>query len=256
METLRNYLESMFKRYPDTPEAEKAKAELWQMMEDKFNELTAEGKKENEAVGIVIAEFGDLEEVADSLGISTMLQSYGTVATKSDVIVDNGPEVIDKEPAPQFAFSGTEGSYSTAGSENVVRYEEPEAVDDGNTINDPLKFAYSVFWPTVTCIYLCWSFLSFKWWMTWIIWPLAAILHSFLKRVVMGDISARDGRVYKNRIIAAVLDSYWLCVVFVYFVISFMTGAWHITWIIYLIAPFMRNLLKSMATEEGAVQHE
>ena len=53
METLRNYLDSMFERYPKTPEAEHAKSELWQMMEDKYNELLADGKKENEAVGIV-----------------------------------------------------------------------------------------------------------------------------------------------------------------------------------------------------------
>jgi hypothetical protein len=33
----------------------------------------------------------------------------------------------------------------------------------------------SVYWPTVTCIYLSWSFLTFAWGMTWIIWPLAAV---------------------------------------------------------------------------------
>ena len=38
-------------------------------MEDKYNELLAEGKSDNEAVGIVIAEFGNLDEVAEELGI-------------------------------------------------------------------------------------------------------------------------------------------------------------------------------------------
>ena len=40
------------------------------MMEDKYEELISEGKTENEAVGIVISEFGNLDELADSLGIS------------------------------------------------------------------------------------------------------------------------------------------------------------------------------------------
>lgn len=76
METLKNYLESMFASLPNTPEVMKAKDELYTMMEDKYNELIAEGKPENEAVGIVISEFGNLDEVSESLGLSTMLQEY------------------------------------------------------------------------------------------------------------------------------------------------------------------------------------
>ena len=67
METIRNYLENMFLNLPNTPEVYKAKNELWQMMEDKYTELKAEGKSENEAVGIVISEFGNLDELAADL---------------------------------------------------------------------------------------------------------------------------------------------------------------------------------------------
>lgn len=69
METIRQYLETMFARLPDTPEVQRAKEELLQMMEDKYNELLAEGKSDNEAVGTVIAEFGNLDEIAEELGI-------------------------------------------------------------------------------------------------------------------------------------------------------------------------------------------
>ena len=67
METIRNYLEAMFANMPRTAEVEKAKRELLQMMEDKYNELLAEGKSENEAVGTVISEFGNLDELADAV---------------------------------------------------------------------------------------------------------------------------------------------------------------------------------------------
>ena len=56
METIRNYLENMFLNLPRTSEVMKAKMELGQMMEDKYNELIASGKSDNEAVGIVISE--------------------------------------------------------------------------------------------------------------------------------------------------------------------------------------------------------
>ena len=36
METIRNYLETMFSSLPHTPEVLRAKNELWQMMEDKY----------------------------------------------------------------------------------------------------------------------------------------------------------------------------------------------------------------------------
>lgn len=70
MDTIKTYLENMFMQLPRTPEVLKAKEELLNMMEDKYNELKAEGKTENEAVGIVISEFGNLEELAEELGIN------------------------------------------------------------------------------------------------------------------------------------------------------------------------------------------
>lgn len=70
MDTIRNYLENMFLALPQTPEVLRAKEELYTMMEDKYLELKASGKTENEAIGIVIAEFGNLEELAETLGLT------------------------------------------------------------------------------------------------------------------------------------------------------------------------------------------
>lgn len=75
MEVILSYLENMFLHMPNTTEVLRAKEELASMMEDKYNELLAEGKKENEAIGIVISEFGDLSELAESLGLVNQTQS-------------------------------------------------------------------------------------------------------------------------------------------------------------------------------------
>lgn len=69
METIRNYLNAMFAGLPDTLEVRRAYEELAAMMEDKYTELIGEGCSENEAVGTVISEFGNLEELAQDLGI-------------------------------------------------------------------------------------------------------------------------------------------------------------------------------------------
>lgn len=64
------YLETMFSSYPQTPRLLEAKEELRAMMEDAYSGLIAEGRSHNEAVGQVITEFGNLDELAPSLGIS------------------------------------------------------------------------------------------------------------------------------------------------------------------------------------------
>ena len=70
METIKSYLDAMFSSMPNTPEVKKAKAELLSMMEDKYNELIAEGVSENTAVGTIISEFGNLDELAEDLGLT------------------------------------------------------------------------------------------------------------------------------------------------------------------------------------------
>ena len=77
MEAIREYLNNLFMSLPETPEVLRAKAELLEMMEDKFEELVSEGKTEKEAIGIVISEFGNLQELAEELGIDSYMKKAG-----------------------------------------------------------------------------------------------------------------------------------------------------------------------------------
>ncbi|MBQ8053314.1 MAG: hypothetical protein IJ198_05895 [Lachnospiraceae bacterium] len=84
METIRNYLNAMFAGLPDTPEVRRAYEELAAMMEDKYTELTEEGISENEAVGTVISEFGNLEELAQTLGIEDCINAGASRAQNAE----------------------------------------------------------------------------------------------------------------------------------------------------------------------------
>lgn len=104
METIKNYLENMFSHLPNTPEVQKAKYELYQMMEDKYNELISEGKSDNEAIGIVISEFGNLDELADSLGIKSFVNpSQAMPAAKT----------LSREAAAAFLRDSAKQAYLT-----------------------------------------------------------------------------------------------------------------------------------------------
>lgn len=50
----------------------------------------------------------------------------------------------------------------------------------------------------------------------------------------------------KNKAVEAIIGSFWLIAVCVYIVVSFMTGAWHITWIIFLIAAAVASMIKGI----------
>ncbi len=308
METIKNYLETMFANMPNTPEVKKAKDELLQMMEDKYNELTAQGISENEAVGTVISEFGNLDELAEDLGLEKEVNEantrqenvnrrfvsmdevkrYLSYRTKSAIfisvgvmlciisvifpilggistMISPGPSVglmflsiaiavglfivngvlsrdwsyIRREPC-QIDMSTAEyvknrlhsfrpvnaillsigvllcafcwvpvaatgsaymtvilflmigfgvlliiySSMTSKGMERILRLNDSTTISgtysDGAQVEYTSKTAeviMSVYWPTITCIYLCVSFLTFAWYITWIIWPIAAILH-------------------------------------------------------------------------------
>jgi len=322
--TIKNYLESMFANMPNTEEVLKAKDELWQMMEDKYNELIAEGKTENEAVGTVISEFGNLEDLKDVLGLQNAFEQKQRTQTNDiarrpvsrqeafEYVRDrttNGllvgiatflcitsvicPIVLDdfKFHGDAFGILGMFSmiaiavvlfvtasmrirkwnfieevpcslDYATAtevGAEKE-KYESTHAVrltigillcalcwlpaavmDDfdfgmrilGDSLQGVILFAMvgigvflliltnkimnsyenllkandattvsgrygteehpvymnktvetimSVYWPTITCIYLAYSFLTFNWFSSWIIWPVAGIIHYVLKK--------------------------------------------------------------------------
>ncbi|WP_312811508.1 permease prefix domain 1-containing protein [Sedimentibacter sp.] len=103
MNTIRNYLDNMFLGLPQTEEVTKAKMELLAMMEDKYNELKNSGKTENEAIGIVISEFGNLDELGDTLGIKHALEH------KSDIPIITYEEaqnyiVAAKEVTPKISL--------------------------------------------------------------------------------------------------------------------------------------------------------
>lgn len=72
METIVGYLDNMFARLPRTPELNHLREELLSGMEEKYLELKRDGKSENEAIGIVISEFGNIEELTAELGIHTV----------------------------------------------------------------------------------------------------------------------------------------------------------------------------------------
>ena len=69
METILNYIDTMFAGVPATADTRRLREEITANMTDKFDELIKEGKSNNEAVGTVISGFGNIDEVLAEMGI-------------------------------------------------------------------------------------------------------------------------------------------------------------------------------------------
>ena len=144
METIRNYLNAMFAGLPDTPEVRRAYEELAAMMEDKYTELTEEGLSENEAVGTVISEFGNLEELAQTLGIEDYLNARASRTQSSD---DNNAHTTASGAQDQGAkdwgaqyFGNQERTTQDQGTQNWSgMYDEPRRMITAEELCDYLS---------------------------------------------------------------------------------------------------------------------
>ena len=325
METIKNYLESMFRGLPQTEKVMKAKSELLQMMEDKYTELIRSGKTENEAVGEVIQNFGNLDDLADDLGIMDILHQtkysdvqrrkvsfeeiteYLAAAKRSvlmraagiflcitcvvfPILIDsnslhfeklymhvdvagavfmflsiglgvvlmcisgsslepwkylkteacsidavsidylknkirdftptysvlssvgvllcilcfipaaildeiNNPFLEDLGGALLFLFVGA-GVFMMVYAKQTKRiyhkllnlndkvdFEEDERKSLNNISNNTVRVIMSAYWSIVTCLYLCISFLTFRWEITWLIWPIAVAVNTIIRAI-------------------------------------------------------------------------
>ncbi|MBT2731827.1 permease prefix domain 1-containing protein [Carnobacterium sp. ISL-102] len=63
MDTIKQYVESIFVNLPRTSKMLQLKEDMLTDMEDKYRQLKAEGKSENEAIGAVLSEFGHTDKL-------------------------------------------------------------------------------------------------------------------------------------------------------------------------------------------------
>ncbi|MCW2287338.1 hypothetical protein EDF60_1992 [Leucobacter luti] len=126
MNIIISYLDTMFSAYPETPRLLEAKAELQGMMEDAYTSLLAEGRSENEAVGQVIRDFGNLAEVAPELGITTELNPIAAPALAAPTPAASAPAAAPEPPRHPSVTMSEAREYADA--RQRIRYRVALAV--------------------------------------------------------------------------------------------------------------------------------
>ncbi len=326
METIRNYLESMFARLPNTPEVIRAKCELGQMMEDKYTELISEGRSDNEAVAQVISEFGNLDELGEALGISQILHDQRAAAISTRQVTEeeanafirdsslcglirglgvffaiiSASGVILASAAPEsdstymvagliFLFCSIAAcvalcTYSTLrmGRWSFLKYE-PCSIDysTAGMMNDARNRLHDtiILQRTIAVLLLCVCYvplvvlsmlntgdediysligvvilLFLVGFAVLILISSAARESSYVRLLRLNSRQRMEGHYYKeqdevyyeNPKLRAFMSVYWPTVTCVYLIISFLTFAWAISWIIWPVAALINTLINNL----------
>lgn len=95
MDKIRNYVDNMFFGIPKTQEAVELRLAIQDNMAEKYEALRAEGRSENEALGMVFSEFGSMEEIRRELGVSE-------------------PPALGRESFPQAEYDAFRRQYAIA----------------------------------------------------------------------------------------------------------------------------------------------
>ena len=94
MEAIRTYIDNVFKAFEPTERVATLKRDMLGSLEEKYLELKASGKSENEAVGTVIADFGNIDEIAAEIGIKTVGDAHPGVPNNALAVLQSEPENI------------------------------------------------------------------------------------------------------------------------------------------------------------------
>ena len=70
MSKVTEYIDNLFFLMPRTEAAAEMRLKLIESSEDKYEALLGWGKSEEEALGIVVSEFGSMEEICAELGVA------------------------------------------------------------------------------------------------------------------------------------------------------------------------------------------
>ncbi|MEA5002289.1 MAG: hypothetical protein VB081_02190 [Christensenella sp.] len=105
---------------------------------------------------------------------------------------------------------------------------------------DKRKAYSSAFWLIVVAAYILISFATRAWHITWIIFLIGAAAEQIMKAAFMteGETQSREHRV------STYTSAMWMIIVVLYFVISFTTGAWAFSWVIFLIGAAVQQIVK------------
>ena len=207
---LRNFIESLFEEAPKNKQTFELKEEMLQNLIDKYNDLVDSGKSSEAAYNIATASIGDIHD------LNWQIEKRG-------------------ENSPLFEQNYDKGRkrFALLLSISVILYilsVAPVILLEDSVLGLVIMF---VMVAIATGLILYNNMTKPK----------------YLKKdstVVEEFKEWKANSTEKNTLYQSITKVMWSCITILYFIVSFLTMAWHITWIIFLIGSAIQGIIRAI----------
>lgn len=213
---IRSYVDELFSAAPKTQRAYELKIELTQNLLDKYHTLLGEGKSEDDAFSLTVMSIGDINELFEGLG--------------------DGPAAVP------------------------VYVPQPDGARRSAMLTAVAIMMYILSVVPVIILGAIGIFEVFGVVLMFLIIAAATglLIYTSMTRpkrnmpdgatVVSEFKNWQASTSQKSQLLKSIRAAFWPLVLAVYFMISFLTGKWAVTWIIFLIAPAVEAIIKAVFT--------
>jgi len=220
---IRAYVDELFQSAPRTQRAYELKIELTQNLLDKYFALLSEGKSQEDAYNLTVMSIGDVQELFDGLE-------------------EDGPT---PPPMPQPVQPAAPSRHALVVTIAVMLY----ILSVVPLIALSAIFPYNDFAP-IAGVVLMFVFIAAA---------TGMLVYNHMTKpkaqpyvmpgTVVEDFKQwQSGKSRKKQLMKSIRAAFWPLVLAFYFLISFGTGKWYITWVVFLIAPAVDSIISAVLT--------
>lgn len=273
-EQLIQYVELLF---AGAENCEDTKQEILQNTLDRYDDLIAEGKTPEAAYRLAITGIGDINEILGRK--DAVLPAMPETAARKDAGRDTPVKKLLRAiavglyilcPLPLFVLGeigmdtfglcGTLCFVAVAtvliilGSKKADNEVDKKEDDEEEPKSELGKSVSSLIWAIGLAVYLIVSFLTMAWHVTWVIFPILGAVNALVCALIPAENPTAAQK--NNRLKKGINGMIWAIGLALYFIISFATFAWHITWLIFPITGAAQGLVRAILDLKEAVNNE
>lgn len=226
---LDNYLDTLFAEMPDNDYAKNIKIEVRDNVMSGYDDCINSGMSPAAAYAEAIKALGDADELIEA-------------------VKNNSLAVV---PETDLSFVQTDYESIPIAGKFVRLFDTFFRNVTPNNENAIQNGIISIMWIIITIMYFLGSFITGWWHVSWLIFLAGSMITIFidmlfglnkLRRKTFND---KIRKKMIHRIHGAASGIFWLAVTIVYFLGSFMTGWWHVSWLIFLVASVVQIIMST-----------
>ena len=251
---------------------EDTRQEILQNTLDRYDDLIAQGKSEEAAYRLAITGIGDVSEILgrnDTVPAAVpetkkntdndtlMKKLLRAIAVGLYILCPLPLIVLGEIGMDTFGLCGLLCFVAVATVLMILgakKQDSPEKEDSDEPKSEMGKSVSSLIWAIGLAVYLILSFLTGAWHITWVIFPILGAVNALVCALIPAE---NPTALRRNSSLKKGINSMiWAIGLALYFIISFATMAWYITWLIFPITGAVQGLVRAILDLKEAVNNE